>query len=79
MWATTTPDEPGRMRRLLITPERGSATLAFFARETPDAAWVSGESYEERRWIGRTNRQAYDPEIVPRHWELSAQMLDMRW
>jgi NAD(P)-dependent dehydrogenase (short-subunit alcohol dehydrogenase family) len=69
----------GFLKRLLITPERGGANLAHFATGTPDAAWVSGQYYNDRRRIGRTNAQAYDPEITRRHWELSAQMLDIRW
>jgi hypothetical protein len=29
--------------------------------------------------IGRTNKQAYGPEIARRHWEHSARMLGIRW
>jgi NAD(P)-dependent dehydrogenase (short-subunit alcohol dehydrogenase family) len=67
------------LKRLLATPEQGGAILAHFAAGAPGVAWISGEYYNNRRRIGRTNRQAYDPEISRRHWELSAQMLGIRW
>ncbi|MGC7098591.1 SDR family NAD(P)-dependent oxidoreductase [Amycolatopsis lurida] len=69
----------GALKRLLISPDQGGANLAHFATAASDAPWVSGEYYNHRRKITRTNRQAYDAEMISRHWELSAQMLGIRW
>lgn len=38
-------------------------TLAYFVTGTSDAAWVSGEYHNDRRRIGRTNRQAYQQAV----------------
>ncbi|WOF23573.1 SDR family NAD(P)-dependent oxidoreductase [Microbacterium betulae] len=69
----------GFLKRFLISPERGGATLASFIAGEPGADWASGEYYDENRRIGRTNAQAYDPEIVREHGERSARMLGVRW
>ncbi|GAB2790157.1 SDR family NAD(P)-dependent oxidoreductase [Amycolatopsis magusensis] len=69
----------GPLKRLLTSPERGGENLAHFATAATDAPWVSGEYYNERRKIARTNKQAYDAEMVARHWDLSAQMLGVQW
>jgi NAD(P)-dependent dehydrogenase (short-subunit alcohol dehydrogenase family) len=69
----------GALKRLLISPERGGANLAHFATAAAGAPWVSGEYYNDRRAIARTSRQAYDAEVVSRHWELSAQLLGVHW
>ncbi|MFV0320587.1 MAG: SDR family NAD(P)-dependent oxidoreductase [Microbacterium sp.] len=67
------------LSRFLISPEQGGVTLAHFISGTPDATWASGAYYNDRRKIGRTNKQASDPAIVAQHWNLSAQLLDIAW
>ncbi|PRY40383.1 SDR family NAD(P)-dependent oxidoreductase [Umezawaea tangerina] len=67
------------LRRLLTTAEQGGAHLAHFVTGVPGKTWASGEYYTPRHRIGRTNKQAYDPELVRRHWDLSADMLGVRW
>lgn len=69
----------GVLSRFLISPERGGANLAHFISGTPGATWTSGEYYNDRRMVGRTNRQASDRTIVAEHWNLSARLLDIAW
>ncbi|MGA6162497.1 SDR family NAD(P)-dependent oxidoreductase [Amycolatopsis magusensis] len=69
----------GPLKRLLTSPGRGGENLAHFATTATGAPWVSGEYYNDRREIARTNKQAYDAEMVARHWDLSAQMLGVQW
>ncbi|MFI6026521.1 SDR family NAD(P)-dependent oxidoreductase [Amycolatopsis magusensis] len=69
----------GPLKRLLTSPERGGENLAHFATTATEASWISGEYYNDRREIARTSKQAYDAEMVTRHWDLSAQMLGVQW
>ncbi|WP_313817317.1 SDR family NAD(P)-dependent oxidoreductase [Citricoccus sp.] len=65
----------GAFKGLLTPPEGGGANLAHFLAGTPGRDWISGEYYNSRQRIGRTNRQASDPALVRRHWDLTEQML----
>ncbi|MBL3698759.1 SDR family NAD(P)-dependent oxidoreductase [Leucobacter luti] len=69
----------GILREFLGSPERGGARLRGFIEGQPGKDWESGSYYSSPRHIGRTNRQAYDPEFVRRHWEVTADMLGIAW
>lgn len=69
----------GFLKAFLTSPTGGGANLAHFIAGTPGDTWISGEYYNDRRRIGRTNRQAYDQKVVDAHWEQSASMLGVRW
>lgn len=69
----------GVLSRLLISPEAGGARLQYFIDGEPGLAWKSGEYYGRPGRITRTNRQAYDPDVVRDHWDQSAEMLGIRW
>lgn len=69
----------GVLKRFLISPQHGGARLRHFIDGSPGSTWVSGEYYGTPKRIGRTNRQAYDPEMVREHWQRSADMLGIRW
>ena len=43
----------------------------------PGVDWISGEFYGSNRRLARTARAAGNPEIVNRHWQLSAEVLDL--
>ncbi|MDR3201915.1 MAG: SDR family NAD(P)-dependent oxidoreductase [Bifidobacteriaceae bacterium] len=66
-------------KTFLSKPAQGGAVLAHFVEGQPGTAWQSGEYYGNNRKPGRTNRQAYDPELVRAHWAASAQMLGISW
>lgn len=67
------------LQRFLTTAEEGGATMTQFLASGNDPNWKSGEYYNPNGQIARTHRQAYDREIVRRHWELSAEMLQINW
>lgn len=67
----------GVAKSFLVSPQQGGANLAHFITGRPGTEWHSGEYYNDRRRIGRTSRKAYDPAIVKRHWELSAELLEI--
>lgn len=69
----------GVLNRFLISPEQGGANLAHFISGTPDVTWTSGEYFNDRRKLGRTNIQASDRAVVAQHWNLSAQLLGIEW
>lgn len=69
----------GLLRGLLTSPEQGGAILASFAAGDPGIAWQSGQYYDDRHRISRTNPQASDPVIIREHWERSAELLGVRW
>lgn len=68
----------GAAKRLLTSPEQGGGTLVHFITGTPGAEWTSGEYYSDRLQVARTNRAAYDPEVVRRHWDMSEELLRRR-
>jgi NAD(P)-dependent dehydrogenase (short-subunit alcohol dehydrogenase family) len=68
----------GSARVFLSSPRQAGETLAFFVNGKPGTDWKPGEYYNRRR-AGRTSKAAYDPAIVRRHWELSAQLLGITW
>jgi len=65
------------IRTFFLSARRGGRNLTHFVDGTPGTTWVSGEFYGSNRRITRTADQAYDDDIVRKHWELSAQMLDL--
>ena len=67
------------LKRFLTTAEEGGATMTQFLASGNDPQWTSGEYYNPDASIGRTNEQAYDPEIVRKHWEITAEMLKINW
>ncbi len=69
----------GVLKRFLISPQQGGARLRHFIDSKPGDAWVSGEYYGTPKRVGRTNKQAYDPEMVREHWQRSANMLGIHW
>ncbi|SLM99325.1 SDR family NAD(P)-dependent oxidoreductase [Brevibacterium yomogidense] len=68
----------GAAKHLLTSPEQGGGTLTHFISGTPGAEWVSGEYYSDQLKVARTNRAAYDPEVVRRHWEIGEELLRRR-
>ena len=68
----------GAAKRLLTSPEQGGGTLVHFITGTPGAEWTSGEYYSDRLQVTRTNRAAYDPEVIRRHWDMSEELLRRR-
>lgn len=69
----------GALKVLLTPASRGGANLAHFVAGEPGRTWQSGRFYNDNGKPGRTHRAAGDPEMVRRHWDLSAQMLDVSW
>jgi len=68
---------PTPLKRLvLITPEKGGATLTWLAEGIPGKTWQSGDYYEKNR-PARTNKQAYDGALARELWERSAAMLNL--
>lgn len=67
------------LKHLASTPAKGGERLGSFITGTPGVTWKSGEFYGRPGRVARTNRQAYDPEVVQRHWEVSADMLGIIW
>lgn len=67
------------LQRFLTTAEEGAVTMTQFLASGNDPMWKSGEYYNPDGRVGRTNEQAYDPEIVRQHWQLSAEMLQITW
>lgn len=68
----------GAAKRLLTSPQQGGGTLTHFISGTPGAEWVSGEYYSDQLKVARTNRAAYDPEVVRQHWDMSEELLRRR-
>lgn len=60
------------LRRMLITPERGGETLAWFIDGVPGVGWVSGEYYDERARTDRVNPRIHDADLAERLWQRSA-------
>ncbi|MDJ1114163.1 hypothetical protein [Microbacterium dauci] len=60
------------LRRLLITPERGGETLAWFIDGVPGVDWVSGEYYDERARTDHVNPRIHDADLAERLWQRSA-------
>ncbi len=58
-------------------PQKGGANLVHFILGEPGVDWASGEFYGSNRRLARTARAAGNPETVNRHWQLSAEMLDL--
>ena len=69
----------GVLKRFLISPQQGGVRLRHFIDGKPGDAWVSGEYYGTPKRVGRTNKQADDPEMVREHWQRSADMLGLQW
>lgn len=69
----------GVLKRFLISPQQGGARLRHFIDGRPDEVWISGEYYGTPKRVGRTNKRAYDPEMVREHWQRSADMLGIHW
>lgn len=69
----------GVLNRFFSTPDVGGARLRCFIDGRPGREWDSGEYYGTPKRVGRTHRQAYDPDIVREHWQRSAEMLDIQW
>ncbi|MGP6174913.1 SDR family NAD(P)-dependent oxidoreductase [Corynebacterium sp. A21] len=65
--------------RFLASPEKGGETLAHFINGSPGVDWQSGKFYGANRKPARTNTQAGNPRLAERTWELSSQMLAIRW
>ena len=58
----------------LISPDKGAEQLVCLAQSEPGIDWQPGEYYEKGK-IGRTNKQASDPILARKFWDLSATML----
>jgi NAD(P)-dependent dehydrogenase (short-subunit alcohol dehydrogenase family) len=69
----------GVLSRFFSTPDAGGARLRYFNDGRPGREWDSGEYYGTPKRVGRTHRQAHDPDIVREHWQRSAEMLDIQW
>jgi NAD(P)-dependent dehydrogenase (short-subunit alcohol dehydrogenase family) len=69
----------GVLSRFFSTPDAGGARLRYFIDGRPGREWDSGEYYGTPKRVGRTHRQAHDPDIVREHWQRSAEMLDIQW
>lgn len=67
------------LSRFLTPVDLGGGNLAHFIAGTPGKDWQSGEFYSSQRRIVKTNPQASDPEMIARHWEISAEMLGIDW
>ncbi|MDR2566650.1 MAG: SDR family NAD(P)-dependent oxidoreductase [Bifidobacteriaceae bacterium] len=63
------------LKATLIPARKGGANLAHFITGQPGRDWTSGEYYGSRRTVSRTNRKAYDPAVVDRHWQVSCELL----
>ncbi|HEY9161239.1 MAG TPA: SDR family NAD(P)-dependent oxidoreductase [Desulfomonilia bacterium] len=57
----------------LSSPEKGAETLVWLAGGEPGKDWVSGEYYEKKK-AKRPKKDALDPVLASRLWEISAQM-----
>lgn len=67
------------LKVFLTSQQQGGSRLRHFITGQPGDDWISGEYYRSTKRVGRTNPQAYDPDIIREHWERSADMLDIRW
>lgn len=67
------------LKMFLTSSEQGGSRLRYFITGQPGEDWVSGEYYGSPSRVGRTNKQAYDPDMVREHWQRSADMLGIRW
>jgi NAD(P)-dependent dehydrogenase (short-subunit alcohol dehydrogenase family) len=67
------------LKVFLISSEKGGKNLAYFINGTPNKDWQSGEFYSDHLKIGKTNLQAYDDDLVDKHWQRSAAMLKLDW
>ncbi|GAA4834693.1 SDR family oxidoreductase [Garicola koreensis] len=67
----------GLLQRFLVSPEQGGANLVHFINGRPGIDWESGGFYNDRRRPGRTSSRAGDPEVVRRHWQISADLLGL--
>lgn len=66
-------------KRFLLPVETGGARLAHFIEGRTGELWESGEYYGTKLTKERSHAVADDPEFVRRHWEMSGQMLGVRW
>lgn len=69
----------GPLSRLLASPETGGARLFHFITGQPGQDWESGHFYGDNLKPADSHPQTRDRRFAERHWELSAQMLAVRW
>lgn len=69
----------GTLARFLGDSATGGRRLAHFITGTPGDDWQSGQYYGANLKVGRTHEQAYQTRLAERHWDLSSQMLSIRW
>lgn len=63
-----------------LTPvEVAGGRLAHFVQGAPGLQWESGRYYGSNLKPGRINKQASNHRLAERTWELSSQMLAIRW
>ncbi|QGU07225.1 Ribitol 2-dehydrogenase [Corynebacterium occultum] len=76
--------EPGpRLKKLaapFLTPlDRAGGRLAYFISGEPGRDWESGKFYGSNLKPGRHTKLSQSPRLSERVWELSSQMLAIRW
>lgn len=70
----------GRVIRPFLTPlERAGGRLAHFIDGAPGQDWRSGRFHGSGPRPGRRGRKTQSPRVAERVWELSSQMLAIRW
>ncbi len=60
---------------VLISTDRGGATLRWFIEGTPDQTWFSGAYYDERVLTTKVNPQADDAPLAEALWQRSAELV----
>jgi hypothetical protein len=62
---------------LLISAEKGGATLRWFIEGTPGETWFSGAYYDERSLTTRVNPQVNDAALAEALWRRSAEAVGL--
>lgn len=69
----------GVFARFLDSPDKGALRLVHFITGQPGVDWESGEFYGDNLKPARSHPRTLDRRFRERHFELSAQMLAVRW
>lgn len=69
----------GVLSRFLSSAETGGRRLHHFITGQDGRDWDSGQYYGANLKPARSHRQTHNLRLAERHWELSAQMLAVRW
>lgn len=69
----------GAFARFLDSPDKGALRLVHFITGRPGVDWEAGQFYGDNLKPARSHVRALDQRFAERHFELSAQMLAVRW